>query len=530
MLTGFMGVGKSIAGRESAGMLGLPFVDTDELIEERLGLTVAAAFEQLGEEHFRKVEAQVVRDVLSGPDAVIALGGGTLLDRDSRAMAEGVGLIVTLTCSPEEIERRLQHDETRPLIGDGEPRERSSRIRRLLDERAEVYGPYPQVSTEERTPRAVAEDLTVLFKAFLDGDRGEGLELDLGVRVRTSVRFGALKSLVARPPCSQLLGSEANIVLICDTTVAGLHLETIREALGCRAPVIEILLPPGERMKTLDTVAGIYRRLQATGIDRLSVVVGAGGGVVTDVAGFVAATYLRGLRLVLVPTTLLAQVDAAIGGKTGVDLGAAKNAVGAFHPAEMVLIDPALLCTLSSGALADGLAEMIKIAVVWDAGMLAELEGLVEPRDILGRPDLIRRAAAAKVEVVRQDPREMGVRTLLNFGHTTGHALEAATGYSVSHGQAIAVGMVVATALAIDLDVCEPELLGRLQSLLFRLGLPGLLPPVDQGLVMELMRHDKKRQAGQTRMVLPVAAGSAVVRFVDEGNIASTLDRWLTKL
>ncbi len=330
--------------------------------------------------------------------------------------------------------------------------------------------------------------------------------------------------MCSRRPFRSALEASSSIVLVTDTAVLGLHGKAIQTALGASRPLIQIALEPGESHKNLDTVREAYARLQEEGIDRQAVVVAAGGGVVTDVGGFIAATYLRGLSLLLIPTTLLCQVDAAIGGKTGVDLGQAKNAVGAFHPAELILVDPTFLTTLPVAQLSDGLAEMIKIGMVWDPALFFEMERLLNPSDILGQDSLIQRSVRAKIDVVQRDPLERDLRAILNFGHTVGHALEAASGFQLSHGMAIAVGMMVETDISIGLELCEPALRKRLAVAMERCGLPAHHEGVDVELVVDRLRFDKKRIGASIRMVLPREIGAAEVHSVGEEAIRSALE------
>jgi len=305
------------------------------------------------------------------------------------------------------------------------------------------------------------------------------------------------------------------VVLIRDAALSEALVGPLRHALaGADLPIVEVPVGGGEAAKRLDTAGEVYGRLLAGGADRGAVAIGVGGGVVTDLAGFIASTYLRGVPLVLGPTTLLAQVDAAVGGKTAVDLEEAKNVVGTFYPAHAVLIDTALLTTLPERELRNGLAEMVKTAVMLDAALLTELERLPAAPAIVDRPDLVDRTARHKLAVVSRDPDDRGERLLLNFGHTAGHAVEACTGYTVPHGEAVSQGMVVATRLAVDLGLCAPELLDRLTSLLDRLGLPTTLAEPEIDRLIAAMGHDKKRRGSQQRFALPTGPGSGVIRAV----------------
>lgn len=297
-------------------------------------------------------------------------------------------------------------------------------------------------------------------------------------------------------------------------------------------------VPRGEASKSLPALAELYDCFAAMRLDRQSLVVALGGGVIGDLGGFAAATYLRGLALVQVPTTLLAQVDASIGGKTAIDLPAGKNLVGAFHQPCLVIADTTTLATLPPGELRSGLAEVVKYGVIWDAELFACLE---QDGDRIRRAEpetltrLVVRSCEIKAEVVRQDPHELGLRAILNYGHTVGHALEAVSGYGVvPHGEAVAIGMSAAGRLAVRLGILEPAAAARQDALLRHLGLPTLslpegdrlpdpidLPPVED--LLNAMMLDKKVVAGRLRFVLPRAIGTVELREVEAVDVAAVL-------
>jgi len=310
-------------------------------------------------------------------------------------------------------------------------------------------------------------------------------------------------------------------VVITDSTVAGLYgnhaVDSLTQA-GLRVALIEF--PAGEENKTLGSYADVMDALLTLDppIDRNTLIVALGGGVAGDLAGFVAATALRGLRWLQCPTTLLADVDASVGGKTAVDHRAGKNLIGAFHQPRGVLVDVTTLKTLNAEGLADGLAESVKHAVIRDRQLLEFLEDNVDAilacdADVL--TDLIGRNVAIKAAVVSADETEAGERAHLNLGHTIGHAIEIADGYGeVSHGQAVALGMVAACHLAAARGLIELDLCRRIEDILRRLGLPTRRAGMDAGQLWQIMQHDKKARSGQVRMILPVELG-AVAAFDD---------------
>jgi 3-dehydroquinate synthase len=265
-------------------------------------------------------------------------------------------------------------------------------------------------------------------------------------------------------------------------------------------------MPDGEAYKNLATLGQLYEQLLAAGLDRGSSVIALGGGVIGDTAGFAAATYMRGVALVHIPTTLLAQIDSSIGGKVAVDHAGAKNLAGAFYQPKAVIIDPDLLSTLPPTEFRVGMAEVIKHGIIWSPSLFEYLERHgAEPL-----ADVVRQALQVKVEVVLQDPEERGLRAILNFGHTLGHGIEAATDYQVKHGDAVSVGMVAATRMAIAMGLCPPKVESRLVALLRRFGLP-IAIDVDPLAVLRATASDKKKREGRLHFVLPKAIGQVIV-------------------
>jgi len=299
--------------------------------------------------------------------------------------------------------------------------------------------------------------------------------------------------------------------IVGDANVLALYGEALaQQARALSDRVVTAELPPGEAHKTRETKAALEDALLAAGLDRGVCVVAVGGGVSLDVAGFVAATYLRGVPHVNVPTSLLAQVDAAIGGKTGVNTPHGKNLIGAFHQPAAVLIDPELLATLPAEEWPNGLAEMVKHAVIADVSLFEWIEAHV---DRLAGPTVLdphplRRCVEIKAEIVSRDEREAGLRSVLNFGHTVGHALEAATGHAIGHGRAVAIGMVVEGAVARDACGLPPVAFSRLCHVLTELGIgPGTRPGVPFDALAPFLVADKKRRGDALRLALPRAPG-----------------------
>jgi 3-dehydroquinate synthase len=310
---------------------------------------------------------------------------------------------------------------------------------------------------------------------------------------------------------AQLPPGTHRVAVITDSNVGPLHAAAVCDGLRQADPVL-LTMPAGEAHKTRETWAALSDQLLDAGLGRDSLIVALGGGVVGDVAGFVAATYLRGIPVIQVPTSLVAMIDAAIGGKTGLDVPAGKNLVGAFHPPTLVAIDPPLLATLPADELRSGLAEAIKHGVIRDAAYFASL---AEQGALLTQPSaagsaamqaLIERSVAIKCAVVSADPREAGERKILNFGHTLGHAIEAESAYALRHGEAVAIGMVLEAALGEALGVTESGTAAAIAALLSRVGLP-TSTGFDADRLLARTRSDKKKAAGRVEYALPAGIG-----------------------
>lgn len=506
ILTGFMATGKSAVGRTLAARLGRPFVDMDAEIEDRLGRTVADIFAHEGEARFREAEALLCRELSAQSGWVIATGGGTLVDPENRRRMQDAGTVVCLSCDLEETLRRLPATPSRPLLADGDPR---TRIETLWSSRRKAYASFPwQIDTTGKTVDAVAEEIEAIAQRRIlsvrtdDGPSclllGTGLLRHLGAALR-----------------DKGLGGASRVALISNPTVYGLHGQTARSSLDAAGFRTSIdLIPDGEAHKTLDTVRSLYDIFLERSLDRSSLVVGLGGGVITDIVGFAAATYMRGIDLVFVPTTLLSMIDAGIGGKTGVDLPQGKNLVGAFKQPRLIVVDPGVLSTLPAQEVRGGVAEMIKHGVLGDPALYEDLrtgslDGTLWWEEEGERR--IDRAIRVKASIVERDPHESGPRMRLNLGHTVGHALEVVSGYTLSHGEAVAIGMIAAARIAEQQGMTTSEWVGDVEAVASRWGLPVRCPAYPVEDICAAMGHDKKRADGRLRWILPRGIGDVVV-------------------
>ena len=456
-LIGFMGAGKTSLGKEIGRLLERPFIDLDEEIERRVG-SIPDFFARSGEREFRRIEATSLESILaSSRRSVVALGGGAVSTPQVREALRSSAFTVRVDVDVDEAWRRVG-DSDRPLARD------EAAFRALYEERALLY-------------REVAD--------AVGSDADDVLLAAAGVHVET----GALERL------GELVPGEQEVALAADSHVAGVHGATAQVALGARLRSTHEL-PRGEEAKALAVYERLLRELT---LARDDILVALGGGSTSDVAGFVAATLLRGVPWVAVPTTLVGQVDASIGGKTGLNLEQGKNLVGAFHWPVRTVVDPGLLRTLPEHELSAGMAEVVK------AGLLAG-DALWE----LPLTELVRRCAAFKAGICLRDPLERGPRTTLNLGHTFAHALEAASGYTLPHGRAVALGLTAALRLSglstevVD-EVLRPEPVR-----------------VDREHAWAALKRDKK---GPGTYVLLEAPGRPVVTTLGDEEARSALDQ-----
>jgi shikimate kinase/3-dehydroquinate synthase len=498
VFVGFMGAGKTTAARAAAAALGAHPVDADQLLERELGMPIAEYFDREGEGAFREREEAIVAHALDRADGgVLALGGGALLSPRVRdALARHVAVLVDVDL--DTAWERATRTGRRPLARDRE------RFEALFAERRGLYEEAADAVLPTSDPAVVqgAVPYLVGLPATPGGTRllwARSASGDYPVLVGAGLLEGGWWPL------------SGGRYAVSDTTVFPLHGRLV-EPLAA-----SVLVEPGEGSKTLAAAERVWRELAGAGMTRGDHVVALGGGVVGDLAGFCAATYQRGVDVVQVPTTLVAQVDSAYGGKTGIDLPEAKNYVGAYHQPAAVLADPAMLATLPPEELAAGYVEVVKTALI--AG--GELWERVRAGRAIAEPDVVLACARTKLAVVAADERDAGPRQALNLGHTVGHAIEAVTGYArYRHGEAVALGLLAALRLS-GLD----ELRAEVAELLAAQGLSLRLEGADPEAVVAAVERDKKRVAGgPVPFVLVRAPGD--VRYgspVDQGDLRAAV-------
>ncbi|HTA92607.1 MAG TPA: 3-dehydroquinate synthase [Polyangiaceae bacterium] len=497
VLNGFMATGKSTIGALVARAAERPFIDLDRVVESEAGASVESLFASRGESGFRALERSCLTRVLAEAEGaaqapVIAVGGGALIARDLRLRALDECVVVSLEGTPAELARRALAQGPRPLLAGPDP---VGRMRELLDLRAASYAEaHARISCEAPAERVAAEVRAVWERDELAVAVGES---SYGVQIGRGFAHERVAALLKQSPAC---------VLVSDRTVTSLHGEGMAKSINqAGTRTIHVELEPGEAHKNISSVEGIWRAALAGSADRQTTFVGFGGGVVTDMTGFAASTYMRGVRWLCVPTTLLAMVDASVGGKTGVDLESAKNAVGAFWQPGAVLCDVDFLQTEQRRGFVSGLAEVVKTALIGDRDLFLLLEQNAE-RVAEREPELcielVRRSIRVKARIVSFDVRENGLRAVLNLGHTVGHALEAQAGFTaLTHGEAVSLGLVAALRLGEALGQTPCELSERTVELLRRLGLPVELDARSLEAAAGLIGHDKKRAGTSIRFV-----------------------------
>lgn len=503
-LYGPPGSGKTTVGKILAEALARPFVDLDDVITARAGMTIPKIFGQQGEAAFRRYELDAlvsVADGTSGP-CIASLGGGALLAQDARQVAERSGRILCLQASAPVILERIQpQSNERPLLAGGEISS-EERLTRLLDTRREHYNSFLlRLNTDFLDPQSAAWQAMVRLGRFHVRGMGAGYDV--------IVQPGILDGL---GEIMKQQGLKGPVAVASDENVAKLYAQQVAASLQSAGYRVElVIIPAGEDFKTIETIQRLWAGFVKARLDRGSTVLALGGGVTGDLTGFAAATFLRGVSWVNVPTTLLSMVDSSLGGKTGFDLPQGKNLVGAFHPPRLVAADPMVLKSLPVRELRGGLAETIKHGVIDDPALF----DLCERGEQAAAADLdalVRRAMAVKVKVIEVDPYEKGIRQALNLGHTVGHGVELASGFSLSHGESVAIGMAVEARLAEMLGVAEPGLAERLCGAIRALNLPVEIPAgLSRERVVDAMQMDKKRAAGKVRFALPEQVGTVRV-------------------
>jgi 3-dehydroquinate synthase len=529
IITGFSGTGKSLVGRELARNLDWKFLDTDDDIVRQTGKPITNIFREDGEARFRELERQAIRNACKQKQLVIAIGGGAIVDPRNYELLSEAGLIICLEAKPETIYERLFREaacspetEVRPLLAVEDPLER---IRKLKATRQSDYAKADwTIHTDYLSIREVVQEIVRAWgllrlsgrcRLLDDGDKAIACVVATATQsYPVFVGYGLLNRLGEKIKKAALSGT---ITVISDRNVFSLYGTEVEEILKRAGfAVNSFVVTPGEETKGMDYAIKIYDFLVGHRVERDDIIIALGGGMVGDLAGFVAATFLRGMPWIQVPTSLVAMVDASIGGKVAVNHPEGKNLIGAFYQPNLVLADPHTLATLPQRELTSGWAEVIKHGLILDEEFVRFLESSVNKLTKL-EPELLTRAIASsgaiKARVISQDEKEReGKRTILNYGHTVAHGLEAATQYKrFLHGEAVAIGMVGAAKLSQRLGLLPSAAVERQQALLRKFGLPTGFSGLDLTEITRAMELDKKSKEKAIRWVLLQDIGRTLV-------------------
>jgi shikimate kinase / 3-dehydroquinate synthase len=553
VMVGLMGCGKSSVGRRLAARLGLPFVDADEAIEVSAQKSINEIFADHGEAYFRDGERRVIARLLANGPQVLATGGGAFVNDETRAKIKGAGVSIWLKADLQVLMKRVGKRDSRPLLRTADP---EATMQALIDQRYPIYA-QADLTIESRDvlhEHIVNEVVDVLKRnpALLAG-AGPAVAAPIGHRrlvergvlsalshATNTVPMPALRLVPVPLPgraydvliAPGLVAEAGNLIaarfpkakcgIVTDQNVARHHLVTLESSLrsqGLHAGTV--VLPPGEGTKCFAQLGFLSEELLKMGLERGDLVIPFGGGVIGDLAGFAASILRRGVRFVQIPTSLLAQVDSSVGGKTGINTPQGKNLIGTFFQPSLVLADTNVLSTLPSREMRAGYAEVAKYGLLGDAAFFGWLEGQwrgIFGNDIIALTRAIEISVKAKSDIVVRDEHENGDRALLNLGHTFGHALEAWTGYGdrLLHGEGVAIGMCLAFRLSEQLGYCRVGKAARVQQHLADVGLPTRIGDIpgeraDANHLLALMGQDKKVKEGRLTFIMVRDIGQAFV-------------------
>lgn len=499
ILTGFMGTGKTAIGRLLADRLSMKHLDTDWLIETSTGMSIAKIFSLYGEQYFRVLEsAQIKTLAKTAKNCVISTGGKTLLSKENRDLLMKKGVIITLKGNPELLWKRLQNDSSRPLVN-------KTDRNKFIELYRNRYPLYEQLPNKIEVSHLNEAEATQKIIDFLSA-RTYQFEVGTGDK-KSTITFK--RSLLSSPEEIIKLATGGKFFLVCDRNVFKYYRTDIK-----RIFPLYFLAASRDQNKNLRQVENIWKWLIEHKVRRDSILVSIGGGVISDLAGFVASTTVRGIKHYHIPTTLLAMVDASIGGKNGLNFQSVKNVIGTFNFIDQVLIDPLWLHSLDRKELANGLSEALKVSLIGESQLfdfIIDKIDLIQNLDLQTIEELIYRAIVVKKKIVEEDPGERGPRKKLNFGHTLAHALESAYGYRISHGEAVGLGMIYALKISELLGLASPDLSLKLKTVLERLGLRTRITCNPKKLI-EYTKIDKKSTEQGLQFVVLNGIGRPVLK------------------
>ena len=538
-LVGLMGAGKTTIGRILARKLGLKFVDSDHEIEARTGASIPWIFEIEGEPSFRRREADVIRELTGQDGLVLATGGGAILNPDNRAHLKARGTVIYLRASVHSILQRTAHDKNRPLLQTADPRKKLEELMAVRDplymEIADVVIDTGRPNVQSMVQSILTQLETMACEAAPNCVTHAEPSMNEQSTILLNVELGERSYPISIGPAllddAALLARHVHggkVAIVTNTTVAPLYLARVEAGLRAAGKqVTSVVLPDGEEFKNWASLMQIFDQLLANKADRKTTLIALGGGVIGDLTGYAAASYMRGVDFIQMPTTLLSQVDSSVGGKTGINHPLGKNMIGAFYQPRAVIADTATLETLPARELSAGLAEVIKHGAIIDAAFFEWIEaniGKLMARDKGALAYAIARSCEIKADVVRQDEREGGLRAILNFGHTFGHAIENGLGYGQwLHGEAVGCGMVMAADLSQRMGLVDEATVARVRALVAAAGLPVKAPDLGVARWLELMEVDKKNEGGAIKFILLKPLGAPSITNAPQELLLATL-------
>jgi len=549
VLVGMMGSGKTSTGRRLAQRLGLGFVDADVVIEQAAGMSIEDIFARHGETYFRDGEKRVMARLLGEGPRVLATGGGAFMNAEVRRRIASEGISIWLKADFDILWRRVRRRTTRPLLNNAEPEQT---LRRLIAERYPVYAEaHITVASHEGSHDDVVDEMMAQLESFLSppdphqalapGKTNTGKNVSKLEKIGVELGGRGYDILIGDGLIDEAgghisrLAPGAACAIVTDENVAKHHLPALERGLdAAQIKHAKIIVTPGEGSKTYSVFERVCDEIIKARIERNDLVVALGGGVVGDLAGYAAASVRRGMRFIQIPTSLLAQVDSSVGGKTGINSPFGKNLIGAFHQPSLVLADTGSLVTLPAREFRAGYAEIVKYGLINDPGFFNWLEAswLEVFAGGAARAQAIAKSCAAKAGVVARDEHENGERALLNLGHTFGHALERVTAYDgarLVHGEGVAIGMACAFRFSARRGLCSAEEAGRVTSHLKTAGLPVRFRDIadwdaSAEQILDAMYQDKKVEHGALTFILTHGIGKCfVAKTVDPGEVLAFL-------
>ena len=525
ILVGMMGAGKTTIGKALASSLNKEFADSDHEIQERTGVKIPVIFEIEGEAGFRKRETETLLELTKKRNIILATGGGAVLHPGNRQLLRQNGIVIYLRASVNDLYRRTRHDKNRPLL---QTQNLYARLNELYLQRDALYRETAHIIIDSGkqgvrflVQKLINKLLSLDLNTIMQGGHGNTMQtITVDFTPSSEKRSYPIHighGILQRVDLIAAHLPQKRVAIVSNTTVAPLYLEKLQTALdklGIQS--FPVILPDGEAHKNWETLNLIFDALLKNHCERNTALLALGGGVVGDLTGFAAATYLRGVPFIQIPTTLLAQVDSSVGGKTGINHPLGKNMIGAFYQPRLVLTDSATLETLPDRELRAGLAEVIKYGLIRDPAFFDWLEQNMHrllARDPVTMNEAIQRSCENKAEIVAADEKEKGIRALLNLGHTFGHAIENGMGYGTwLHGEAVAAGTVMAAELSRRMKLISDTDVQRIRKIFIQAGLPVAAPKMPPEKYVQLMALDKKVESGKMRFIVLNRIGEAVMR------------------